>query len=99
MLVLSLLIIIASILLVAVIFVQNPKGGGLSTDFGSAHQLGGVQKTNDLIDKATWGLAGIIAVLSIVMTLQSTPDKEIAPEPETVEQTEAGNTLPADPAE
>jgi preprotein translocase subunit SecG len=68
---LSLLIIIASVLLIIVVFVQNPKGGGLSTDFGAAHQIGGVQKTNDFIDKATWSLAGIIMVLSIVMTLQA----------------------------
>lgn len=67
----SILIILASILLIIVVFVQNPKGGGLSTDFGAAHQMGGVQKTNDFIDKATWSLAGIIMVLSIVMTLQA----------------------------
>jgi preprotein translocase subunit SecG len=67
----SILIILASLLLIIVVFVQNPKGGGLSTDFGAAHQMGGVQKTNDFIDKATWSLAGIIMVLSIVMTLQA----------------------------
>ena len=40
----SIIIILASILLIFVVFVQNPKGGGLSSDFGSAHQLGGVSK-------------------------------------------------------
>lgn len=67
---LSIIIILASILLVFVVFVQNPKGGGLSSDFGSAQQLGGVQKTNEFIDKTTWGLAGLIAVLSIVLTIR-----------------------------
>ena len=66
----SIIIILASILLVLVVFVQNPKGGGLSSDFGAATQLGGVQKTNEFIDKATWSLAGIIGVLSIFLTLQ-----------------------------
>ena len=66
---LTILILLASVLLVLVVLIQNPKGGGLSTDFGAAHQLGGVQKTNDSIEKATWGLAGIIGVLSIVMTM------------------------------
>lgn len=66
----SIIIIIASILLIFVVFIQNPKGGGLSSDFGSASQLGGVQKTNDFIDKATWSLAGLIAVLSIVLTIK-----------------------------
>jgi len=66
----SIIIIIASILLIFVVFIQNPKGGGLSSDFGAASQLGGVQKTNDFIDKATWSLAGLIAVLSIVLTIK-----------------------------
>ena len=66
---LTVLIILASILLVLLVLMQNPKGGGLSTDFGSAHQMGGVKQTNDFIEKATWSLAGIIAILSIVMTL------------------------------
>lgn len=66
---LTILILLASVLLVLVVLIQNPKGGGLSTDFGAAHQLGGVQKTNDSIEKATWGLAATIGVLSIVMTM------------------------------
>jgi preprotein translocase subunit SecG len=77
---LSIIIILASILLVAVVFIQNPKGGGLSSDFGAATQLGGVQKTNDFIDKSTWTLAGMIAVLSIVLTIMSTPDKPVVKE-------------------
>jgi len=67
----TILILLASILLIFIVFIQNPKGGGLSSDFGAAQQLGGVQKTNDFIDKATWSLAGTIAVLSIVMTLRT----------------------------
>ena len=55
--ILSFLIIVASALLILVVYVQNPKGGGLSADFGGASQLGGVQRTNELIDKLTWGLA------------------------------------------
>lgn len=66
---LTILIVVASILLVLLVLMQNPKGGGLSTDFGSAQQLGGVKQTNDFIEKATWSLAGVIAILSIVMTL------------------------------
>lgn len=72
----SILIIIASILLVLLVFIQNPKGGGLSSDFGAANQLGGVQKTNDFVDKATWSLAGVIAVCSIILTIYMTPKVE-----------------------
>jgi preprotein translocase subunit SecG len=76
---------------VFVVYVQNPKGGGLSTDFGAAQQLGGVQKTNEFIDKATWSLAGLIAILSIILTL-----KLKAPEPEVIdqEQIEQGDPAP-----
>ncbi len=70
---LQVIIIIASILLVLLIFVQNPKGGGLSADFGAAQQIGGVKKTNDFIDKSTWSLAGLIAVCSIVLAIRLAP--------------------------
>lgn len=76
----SILLILASILLVVLIFAQNPKGGGLSSDFGAATQLGGVQKTNDFVDKATWGLAGFIAILSVVLTIYLTPKVQKAQE-------------------
>ncbi len=65
------IILLASVLLVFVVYIQNPKGGGLSSDFGAAQQIGGVQKTNDFIDKATWSLAAIIGVLSVVLTIKT----------------------------
>lgn len=80
------IIIIASVLLTLVVFAQNPKGGGLSSDFGSAHQMGGVQKTNDFIEKATWYLAGIVMVLSIVLTIRLTPDQPVIPQQETPQE-------------
>lgn len=85
----SIIIVLASILLVGVVFIQNPKGGGLSSDFGAAQQIGGVQKTNDFIDKTTWGLAGIIAVLSIVLTIRFSGDTQPEAAPQDGEQTEA----------
>ncbi|MFN5911753.1 MAG: preprotein translocase subunit SecG [Bacteroidota bacterium] len=94
---LSVLIIIASALLVLVVFVQNPKGGGLSTDFGAAHQIGGVQKTNDFIDKATWILAGSIMVLSIVITIMSKPVQEAQPQEEQTQQQGQGGGQPQQP--
>ncbi|MBL1279251.1 MAG: preprotein translocase subunit SecG [Fluviicola sp.] len=92
----SVIIIIASILLIFVVFVQNPKGGGLSSDFGAASQLGGVQKTNEFIDKATWSLAGIIAVLSIVMTLKmKSPERVVKDKTQdTTEQAPDGGQAP-----
>lgn len=60
------LMVIASILLILVILMQNPKGGGFSTDFGSASQLGGVRRASDFLEKATWGLATFILVLALI---------------------------------
>jgi preprotein translocase subunit SecG len=56
------LIIIVSFLLILTIMVQNPKSGGLSSTLGS-NQIGGVQKTTDFLEKATWVLSGTLVVL------------------------------------
>jgi preprotein translocase subunit SecG len=82
----SIIIVISSILLVGVVFIQNPKGGGLSSDFGAAQQIGGVQKTNDFIDKTTWGLAAVVAVLSIVLTIRFSDSAPAAQEEAPTEQ-------------
>ena len=77
---LSIVIILASILLIFVVFVQNPKGGGVNSQFGTSQQLGGVKKANDFIEKATWTLAGTIMVVSIILTAMSAPKKVKGPE-------------------
>jgi protein translocase subunit secG len=56
----SILILIASILLILIVLVQNSKGGGLASGFSSSNQIMGVRKTTDFLEKATWGLAGIV---------------------------------------
>ncbi len=65
------LIVIVAFLLIIVIMVQNPKGGGLSSSFGGggSQQLGGVQKTTDFLDKATWALATILLLLILLSNL------------------------------
>lgn len=68
------LITIVCFLLVVVIMVQNPKGGGLSSSFGSAGvQIGGgVKKTTDFLDKSTWVLGIILIVLILLSSLAFT---------------------------
>ncbi len=61
------LITIVCFLLIVVIMVQNPKGGGLSSTFGNSQQIGGVQKTTDFLDKSTWTL-GIILIALIMLS-------------------------------
>lgn len=63
------LITIVSFLLVVVIMVQNPKGGGLSSSLGGTQMMGGVQKTTDFLDKSTWTLASILIVLILASSL------------------------------
>lgn len=80
---LTILIIISAILLTLIVLVQNSKGGGLAAGFQSSNQIMGVRKTTDFLEKATWGLAGAMLVLSIVVvglqsnSVQSTSDSEI----------------------
>ena len=61
----SILILIASILLILIVLIQNSKGGGLASGFSSSNQIMGVRKTTDFLEKATWSLAGAVIVLSI----------------------------------
>jgi preprotein translocase subunit SecG len=64
----SVLILIAAILLILIVLIQNSKGGGLASGFSSSNQIMGVRKTTDFLEKATWGLAGIVIALSIIIT-------------------------------
>jgi len=63
------LITIVSFLLVVVIMVQNPKGGGLSSSIGGPQVMGGVQKTTDFLDKSTWTLSTILVALILLSSL------------------------------
>jgi preprotein translocase subunit SecG len=65
----SVLILIACILLILVVLVQNSKGGGLAANFGSTGQIMGVRKTADFLEKATWYLAISLLALSLISIL------------------------------
>ena len=60
------LIVIASLLMIGIVLSQESKGGGLSSQFNAGNQLAGVRKTTDFIEKATWGLAIAMVVLSVL---------------------------------
>lgn len=59
------LICIAAILMIGIVLIQESKGGGLSSSFASYNQIGGVRKTTDFIEKATWVLVCAMVVISI----------------------------------
>ncbi len=60
-------IILVALLLVLVVLAQNPKGGGLSSQFGGGgtSQIMGVKKTGDLLERLTWGFAIALLVLTL----------------------------------
>lgn len=61
------LILIIAIALILIVMVQNPKGGGLSSTFGGGggSSIGGVQSTNNFLDRTTWTLA--IAMFALIL--------------------------------
>jgi preprotein translocase subunit SecG len=63
--VISILMLIASVLMVLVVLVQNSKGGGLASNFSSSNQIMGVRQTADFLEKATWTMAVAMLVLSL----------------------------------
>jgi len=66
----SVLILAVSILLGLIVLVQNPKGGGLAANFsGAGSQFMGVRQTADFLEKASWGLAIALLVLSLTATM------------------------------
>ncbi len=63
---LSILIAIVALLLILVVIIQESKGGGLAAGFSSSNSIMGVQRTTNAIEKMTWGLAAVMAILCIL---------------------------------
>ena len=66
--ILTVLVILASILLTIVVLLQNSKGGGLASNFTTGNQTFGVRQTADMLEKITWGLVAFIFVVSVITT-------------------------------
>lgn len=85
------LIVIAAILMIGIVLIQESKGGGLASNFSSSNQIMGVRKTTDFIEKATWGLAIAMVIFSVVCA-------HVAPtavsDQSVIERTADGNTNP-----
>ncbi len=60
------LIVLASLLMIFIVLIQESKGGGLASNFSSTNSIMGVRKTTNFVEKATWGLAAAMVVFSIV---------------------------------
>lgn len=64
--ILTILIVIAAILLIAVVLLQNGKGEGMASNFTSANQTLGVRQTADILEKVSWGLVTFILLVSVI---------------------------------
>lgn len=62
---LVILIVLAALLMIGIVLIQESKGGGLASGFSSANSVAGVRQTTQFIEKATWALALIMVVVSI----------------------------------
>lgn len=62
------LILVASVLVILAVLVQNPKSG-MAANFGASNQVMGVRETSNFLEKFTWSMAVAIVVLSLVATL------------------------------
>lgn len=67
----TVLVALVCVLLIVVVLIQNPKGGGLDSTFGGsgASQMFGAAKSTDLVEKITWGLAIALFILCIVTAI------------------------------
>lgn len=61
-----LLLVLAAVLMCLIVLIQNSKGGGLASGFASSNQIMGVRKTADFLEKATWSIAALMVVFSIL---------------------------------
>ncbi|RZK23071.1 MAG: preprotein translocase subunit SecG [Hymenobacter sp.] len=95
--VLVVLILIVCLLLALVVLAQNPKGGGISSQFGAggAANLMGVKRTGDLLEKLTWGFAISLIILSLSTHMISFGD---GPTRSINQQRAQQQKLPATPA-
>ena len=90
-------IVIASLLMIGIVLIQESKGGGLASNFSSSNAILGVRKTTDFVEKATWGLAITMVVLSIVcahVAPVSTEGTSVMEKTATETQTTNPNTTP-----
>lgn len=69
--VLTILIALNGLLLMGIVLIQNPKGGGVDSTFGGqgANQVFGAARSADFVEKLTWGLAISLFVLAILTAI------------------------------
>lgn len=96
------LILVASILVILAVLVQNPKSG-MAANFGASNQVMGVRETSNFLEKFTWTMAIAILVLSLVATLAmdrgrvAESNTEIAKDAKALQENTIGTEAPTMP--
>lgn len=92
------LILVVCFLLALVVLAQNPKGGGLSSQFGAggAANLMGVKRTGDLLEKLTWGFA--VGLILLALATHMLGGSSAGPVRSVNQQAAQKTALPAAPA-
>ncbi len=62
------LILVACVLIILAVLVQNPKSG-MAANFGVSNQVMGVRQTSDFLEKFTWSMALTVVALSLFATV------------------------------
>lgn len=91
------LIVIASLLMIGIVLIQESKGGGLSSNFSSTNSIMGVRKTTDIVEKGTWGLVAFIVLISIASAYvvpKATTDESVIEHAASQGQATNPNNLP-----
>lgn len=94
------LILVASVLIILAVLVQNPKSG-MAANFGASNQVMGVRETTNMLEKFTWAMAIAIFVLSLIATLAmdkslvATSNTEIMKDAETLQERVIESEAPA----
>jgi preprotein translocase, secG subunit len=84
-------------MMIGIVLIQESKGGGLASNFSSSNAIMGVRKTTDFIEKATWGLAiamVVISVASAYVAPSATTDESVIEKAATEGNTTNPNNLP-----
>ena len=94
MIVILLAAIVASVLLGLVVLIQNPKGGGLNSQMGGiGNQIFGASKSTDVVEKATWYLAGAMLVICLSAAWMTKSTTKVSSGTKKIEKTDVEKNI------
>lgn len=96
---LTIAIIVVCVLLILVVLVQNSKGGGISSNFSAANQIMGARRGTDFIEKATWTLAILLLVFSLLSSPKQSTEIETTDDVPSTQEMAASAPAPSTPVQ